>query len=165
MSRSLTRALTSSRASLLRPCQTPATTLPRPLFTPTTHTRSLTVPGQTSLKGKGRNYISPELKRPKGREPTPPPAKSPEELAKGPYVVARTPSVALPVYRKWSAGNTKLTTMVQKITGNKQRLKDDLVRDLQLNEEHVRLNPITNHLEIKGDQLSKIQQWLIQKGF
>ncbi|PHH90240.1 hypothetical protein CDD83_4178 [Cordyceps sp. RAO-2017] len=96
---------------------------------------------------------------------TPPPTKTAEELARMPYVVRRTPSCQPPVYRDVRSGGTRKVVLIKKIEGDKQQMVRDLVEHLKIDREKVRINPITEHVEVKGDLLRPVKQWLLGSGF
>ncbi|KAF9769080.1 hypothetical protein IL306_013564, partial [Fusarium sp. DS 682] len=79
-----------------------------------------------------------------------PSTKHPEQLgATLRYVVRRTPSSQLPVYRKWMSGGNRMIVIIKKIDGDRPKFVKDLARDLEIKPVDIRLNPITQHVEIK----------------
>lgn len=82
------------------------------------------------------------------RPPTPPPTKTPEEqLARG-YVVRRTSSVQLPVYRKLKSGDTRAVVLIKRVEGDHKKLVEDLKADMDLAAGKIRINPTTKHIEL-----------------
>ena len=81
--------------------------------------------------------------------PVPPPSKSPVELATLPYVVRRTPSAQLPIYRRTMSGGTRQVALIKKVDGDRRKLLDDIVGALQIPKEEIRINPTTQHIEMK----------------
>ncbi|KAH6606037.1 mitochondrial large ribosomal subunit l49 [Trichoderma cornu-damae] len=95
--------------------------------------------------------IPPQLRH-LGRPPVIPPTKSPEELVSLGYLVRRTPSVQLPVYRRWSSGGTRQVVLIKKVDGDRRRLLQDLIDGLGVAKED-------------GDYFDKAKGWLLQRGF
>ncbi|UKZ67201.1 mitochondrial 54S ribosomal protein mL49 [Trichoderma atroviride] len=108
--------------------------------------------------------IAPHLRQ-LSRAPVPPPTKTPEELVSLGYIVRRTPSVQLPVYRRWMSGGTRQVVLIKKIDGDRRRLLEDLVGSLGIAREEVRINPTTQHIELKGDHFDRARGWLLDRGF
>lgn len=54
---------------------------------------------------------------------------------------------------------------MKKIEGDRRRLAEDLRNVLGCDPTHVRINPTTTHIEVKGDHYDRMRSWLIQKGF
>ncbi|KAL6898999.1 mitochondrial large subunit ribosomal domain-containing protein [Trichoderma evansii] len=108
--------------------------------------------------------IAPHLRQ-LSRAPVPPPTKTPEELVSLGYIVRRTPSVQLPVYRRWMSGGTRQVVLIKKIDGDRRRLLEDLVGSLGIAREDVRINPTTQHIELKGDHFDRARGWLLDRGF
>lgn len=101
-------------------------------------------PNNPNLKQK----ISPN-KRPLARPIAPPPTKTETELAQLPYIVRRTPSAQLPVYRRWMSGGNRQVVLVKKVDGDRKQLLDDLVEALGVPRDNIRINPTTQHIEFK----------------
>lgn len=92
--------------------------------------------------------IPPQLRQ-LSRASVPPPTKTPEELVSLGYLVRRTPSVQLPVYRRWQSGGTRQVVLIKKVDGDRRRLLEDIVEGLGVAREDVRINPTTQHVELK----------------
>ncbi|KFH48216.1 39S ribosomal protein-like protein [Hapsidospora chrysogenum ATCC 11550] len=107
----------------------------------------------------------PPSARPLHREPTPPPTLTGEALQSMPYIVRRTAFAQLPVYRKWMAGGTKQVVTIKKISGDTRALGRELTEKFDIPEDNLRLNPVTGHLELKGDYYDKTRQYLLERGF
>ncbi|KAG6015474.1 hypothetical protein E4U43_005253 [Claviceps pusilla] len=97
--------------------------------------------------------------------PTPPPTKTPQELASSPYLVRRTPSAQLPVYKQFKSGGNRALVLIKKVEGDRKRLLQDMLEALGLSQDSIRINPTTQHLEIKGDYHEKATSWLLARGF
>ncbi|KAL7918769.1 mitochondrial large subunit ribosomal domain-containing protein [Trichoderma austrokoningii] len=108
--------------------------------------------------------IAPHLRQ-LSRASVPPPTKTPEELVALGYIVRRTPSVQLPVYRRWQSGGTRQVVLIKKIDGDRRRLLEDIVGSLGIAREEVRINPTTQHIELKGDHFDRTRGWLLDRGF
>ncbi|UNI17487.1 mitochondrial large ribosomal subunit L49 [Purpureocillium takamizusanense] len=97
--------------------------------------------------------------------PVPPPSKSPAELATLPYIVRRTPSAQLPLYKRTMSGGTRHVVLIKKVDGNRRKLLDDMVAALQIPKGEIRINPTTQHIELKGVHFDKTRAWLLEQGF
>lgn len=86
---------------------------------------------------------------PISRAPTPPPTKSSEEFASSPYYVRRTSSVQLPVYRRFMSGGNRQVVVIKKVDGDRKKLLEDLVESLGVGKDDIRINPTTQHVELK----------------
>lgn len=64
----------------------------------------------------------------------------------GGYFVARSPSNNLPIYEDKKTGPR---TLLRKIEGDAHALKLELMRQLQMDDDKVAVNPRTNHIRIK----------------
>ncbi|KAF5017308.1 hypothetical protein F66182_10781 [Fusarium sp. NRRL 66182] len=104
--------------------------------------------------------------RPMKQPFTPLPTKTPKQLAAdNNYIIRRTPSSQLPVYRKWMSGGNRVIVLVKKVDGNRKKLVGDLAQALEVKREDIRINPTTQHIEIKGDYYNKAMEWLLKTGF
>lgn len=80
----------------------------------------------------------------------PPPTKTEQELAASlPYIVQRTPYAQVPIYRKYMSGGNRVLILIKRVNGDRKQLVDDLAKALKLEKEDIRLNPTTQHIEIK----------------
>jgi hypothetical protein len=77
-----------------------------------------------------------------------PPPKTPEELARLPYFVARTPSGLFPLYRKLKNSNRHLLCL-KKVQGDKQKLVAELEKLLGVSDGSININPRTGHLMLR----------------
>ncbi|ODA75932.1 hypothetical protein RJ55_08573 [Drechmeria coniospora] len=147
------RVLSRGRASL--PHATTRQQLSHSLL-PTIHAAFLSQAAITPAPKSSRTHSQP---------PLPPPCKSPEELARLSYMVRRTPSTQLPIYRRTLSGGTRQVVVIKKIDGDKRRMLEDIVEALNVSKEDVRINPTTQHIELKGKHFDKAREWLIERGF
>ncbi|KAH7156896.1 mitochondrial large subunit ribosomal protein-domain-containing protein [Dactylonectria macrodidyma] len=123
--------------------------------------KSETPPINPNIKDK-----IPQSKRPLKRPFVPRPTKTAEELLELlPYIIRRTPYHQLPIYRKWLSGGNRCLILVKKIEGDRTKLVEDLAAALELDRKDVRLNPTTQHVEIKGNHFEKALDWLLETGF
>ncbi|OAA82183.1 ribosomal protein L49/IMG2 [Akanthomyces lecanii RCEF 1005] len=99
------------------------------------------------------------------RAPTPPPTKTAEEQLAGGYLVQRTSSVQLPVYRKLKSGNMREVILIKKVHGDRRRLLEDIKASLAVAADKIRINPTTQHIELQGNYLTQTQKWLLDNGF
>ncbi|PSR81945.1 ribosomal protein L49/IMG2, partial [Coniella lustricola] len=81
------------------------------------------------------------------------------------YTVERTASKNVPVYDDKRAGGTRRLTLIKKVVGNAQDLKNDIISDLHFNKDDVSVNPVTGHVVIKGHFQHKVSKWLEARGF
>ncbi|CAM1504060.1 Fc.00g016510.m01.CDS01 [Cosmosporella sp. VM-42] len=121
-------------------------------------------PSERPINPNSKNKI-PDRSRQIKRPFVPLPTKTDEELATMPYVVRRTPYSQLPIYRRWMSGGNRMLILIKKVEGDRRRLVDELAEELQLDKADIRLNPTTQHIEIKGNQFEKALDWLLAKGF
>ncbi|KAK0649690.1 mitochondrial large subunit ribosomal protein-domain-containing protein [Cercophora newfieldiana] len=84
---------------------------------------------------------------------------------KPPYLVGRTPSNNLAVYQLAKRGGNYKLTVVKKIDGDKQALKRDIMQELGLEEDKVRVKTVTGHLELRGHLAPRVTEFLESKGF
>ncbi|KAL7951433.1 mitochondrial large subunit ribosomal protein domain-containing protein [Trichoderma barbatum] len=166
MSYLVPRALPIRSASLYRPAaQTQFSSfVSRTCFLSTIQTTSISTK-PSSRQNPNQKLKVPQHLRQLSRAPAPPPTKTPEELVSLGYIVRRTPSVQLPIYRRWQSGGTRQVILIKKVDGDRVRLLEDLVGGLGIAREDVRINPTTQHIELKGDHFEKARGWLLERGF
>ncbi|KAJ6779330.1 hypothetical protein PWT90_08386 [Aphanocladium album] len=99
------------------------------------------------------------------RAPTPPPTKTAEEQLAAGYLVQRTASIQLPVYRKLKSGNMREVILVKKVQGDRRKLVDDIKASLAIDGDKIRINPTTQHIELQGNYFNQTQKWLLDNGF
>ncbi|KAJ1895429.1 mitochondrial 54S ribosomal protein img2 [Coemansia sp. IMI 209127] len=80
-----------------------------------------------------------------------------------PYFVNRTRFQSLPVYVDIRNGKTRKLTLIRRIEGDIQALRDEL--SSSLDDSSVQIKSISGQLVIKGDRASEIREWLTKKGF
>lgn len=152
------RALSLGRLAIQRPTILPTSSFQRLSLLPTIQTASASLkaeatpkpnPAQVPRQPKPKKKIF-DRSRPTKRAFTPPPTKTEEELtASLPYFVRRTPYAQLAVYRKFASGGTRIVVLVKRVDGDRRKFVVDLTEALKLEKEDVRLNPVTQHIEIK----------------
>jgi large subunit ribosomal protein L49 len=81
------------------------------------------------------------------------------------YHVSRTPTNNLPVYSEFKAHRTLKLTIVKKIAGDSHALRDDLEKELGLNNKTCFVKHPTGHVVLKGVHKPKILEFLQQRGF
>lgn len=92
------------------------------------------------------------------------PSPSPSQALK--YHVARIPlSRHLPIYQKFKARRTLKQTWVQKITGDRSLLCNDLAKHLRLKGEDAKVNQLTGKIILKGHWKPEVMQFLEARGF
>jgi len=77
------------------------------------------------------------------------------------YVIKRTPSSQLPVYRKWMSGGNRCIVLIKKVKGDLPKLVKDLLRDLEIKADDIRINPVTQHIEIKVSGYLHLMYYLL----
>ncbi|KAF7522325.1 hypothetical protein G7054_g12169 [Neopestalotiopsis clavispora] len=89
-------------------------------------------------------------------------SRPPQDL---PYFVGRNRMNNMAVYeRRYRGGNLK-KTLLKKGEGNLQALRFDVAEALGVSEKEVRVNSVTNHIEIKGHRKDDVVQFLRNMGF
>lgn len=81
------------------------------------------------------------------------------------YHVSRSANKNLPVYTDYKRGGNLHLTTVRKITGDLQALRDELRSWLAKKEEDVKINPLTQHVIVKGHHKEKVEAFLRGRGF
>ncbi|KAH7246182.1 hypothetical protein BKA59DRAFT_477406 [Fusarium tricinctum] len=170
------RFLTSRALSVGRQAITPkpATLTPRSPFSSAVSAGATTFKTHVSYKpnpldkptNPNKKHKIPYKERPMKQAFVPLPTKKPEEIgATLRYIIRRTPASQLAIYRKWMSGGNRMIVLIKKIDGDRSKLVKDLIRDLQIKPVDIRINPVTQHVEIKGDVYDKVIQWVLNTGF
>ncbi|KAJ2089830.1 mitochondrial 54S ribosomal protein img2 [Coemansia sp. RSA 986] len=79
------------------------------------------------------------------------------------YFVNRTRFQSLPVYVDIKNGKTRKLTLVRRIEGDIQALRNEL--SSFLDDGSIQIKSISNQLVIKGDRSSEVREWLTKRGF
>lgn len=79
------------------------------------------------------------------KAPPPPTQESPQILS---YHISRTKAQGLPIYEITKGGNKRLTR-IRRIVGDIKTLKRDIQTELQVPDEHVRINYLTKNIIVK----------------
>ncbi|KAM3516158.1 hypothetical protein MY11210_000180 [Beauveria gryllotalpidicola] len=98
------------------------------------------------------------------RAPTPPPTKTYLQGSRC-YLVRRTASLQLPVYRKLKSGKTREVIIIKNVNGNRLQFLEDIKAGLAVAPDKIRLNPTTQQIELQGNYYIKTKDWLVDKGF
>ncbi|KAH0434518.1 mitochondrial large ribosomal subunit l49 [Colletotrichum kahawae] len=80
--------------------------------------------------------------------------------ASKPYLVNLTASNSYPVYRDDKAAGSSKRTVIKKIEGNRKALITDVSAAIKVPKENFRINPVTQHVEIKGHHTTEIKEFL-----
>ncbi|KAI8140347.1 mitochondrial ribosomal protein subunit Img2 [Fennellomyces sp. T-0311] len=83
-----------------------------------------------------------------------------------PYFISRTANNGLPVYTDFKNGGTQQLTIIRRIEGDAEALKNEILTlfpDAPKN--FARVNPVNNQVILKGIHMNEIKEWLISKGF
>ncbi|KXL47218.1 hypothetical protein M433DRAFT_152944 [Acidomyces richmondensis BFW] len=91
-----------------------------------------------------------------------PPAQCAPNLA---YFVTRTSSNELPVYLLRKRGGNLKLTLVRKIDGRPEALRDELRQTLGLQEDQAMVNPVTKHVVLKGHFKNAVVKFLRERMF
>lgn len=63
------------------------------------------------------------------------------------------------------SGGNRMIVIIKKIDGDRSKFIQDLARDLEIKPVDIRLNPTTQHVEIKGHVYDKAVEWILKTGF
>lgn len=91
-----------------------------------------------------------------------------KEAFNHPYYIKRTKNHMVPVYLKLSFRNIKRTTIVKNITGDIWKLNHDItdyVNNYMACNIRTRVNEFTGQIQVNGDHVNLIRDYLISKGF
>ncbi|KAG5947742.1 hypothetical protein E4U59_007623 [Claviceps monticola] len=104
---------------------------------------------------------------PASRFISPPPTKTPEEQASGPWLVRRTPSGQIPIYKQFKKAHRYHFILVKKVEGDVPKFVDDLAEGTGIPRDEITLVPKTQFVEIKGgeDRFPQVRGWLLEQGF
>ncbi|KAL4722698.1 54S ribosomal protein img2, mitochondrial [Fusarium chlamydosporum] len=132
-----------------RACLTTVTEVPARPPTFKKHVSYKPDPLQKATNPNKKNKI-PYKDRPLKQPMVPLPTQDPGQLGTHlRYIIKRTPSSQLPIYRKWMSGGNRCIVLIKKVKGDRPKLVKDLARDLEIKTDDIRLNPVTQHIEIK----------------
>jgi large subunit ribosomal protein L49 len=93
------------------------------------------------------------------------PDQSTAPLAAPRYTISRSSSRNLPIYTDFKRGGNLRTTQIRKITGDLSALRDELRVLLKKEDHEVRINTLTQQINIKGHHKGQIEQFFLKKGF
>jgi large subunit ribosomal protein L49 len=79
------------------------------------------------------------------------------------WAVVRSASGQLPVYRDIRNHNSRELTIIRKVLGDLNALRESLVREFNVDAKHVFVK--AGRVEVKGRHKHEIAQWLESKGF
>ncbi|RUS23019.1 mitochondrial large subunit ribosomal protein-domain-containing protein [Endogone sp. FLAS-F59071] len=83
-----------------------------------------------------------------------------------PYFVSRSANNNLPVYTDIRNGRTRRLTIIRRIEGNVDKLRQDLLELFPDKASHpITINRTNNHIVIKGFRQHEVAMWLAKKGF
>lgn len=82
-----------------------------------------------------------------------------------PYFVHRTNTNNLPVYPEAKRGGSLKQTLIRKVEGDANALREDLIEHLNLKPEWVTVNGLTNHIIIKGWKKDNVEKLLKELNF
>jgi large subunit ribosomal protein L49 len=87
------------------------------------------------------------------------------ELPPPKYHVSRSANKNLPIYTDYKRGGNLHLTTIRKITGDLSALRDELRVYLNKKNEDVKINPLTQHVVVKGHHSGLVKSFLEQRGF
>ena len=83
-----------------------------------------------------------------------------------PYFISRTSNKGLPVYTEFKNGGTQHLTIIRRIEGDAEALKNEVLELFpEAPKNFARVNPVNNQVILKGIHMNEIKQWLVEKGF
>jgi large subunit ribosomal protein L49 len=92
------------------------------------------------------------------------PRESNLSLPQAKYHVSRSVNKNLPIYTEYKRGGNLHLTTVRKITGDLSALRDELRVFLGKKNEDVKINPVTQHVIVKGHYPKEIAEFLRARG-
>ncbi|KAG6144828.1 hypothetical protein E4U35_005679 [Claviceps purpurea] len=104
---------------------------------------------------------------PASRYMTPPATKTPEEQASGPWLMRRTPSGQMPIYKQFKKARQYRFILLKKVEGDVLKFVDDLAEGTGIPRDEMAVVPKNQFVEIKGDddRFVQIRNWLLEQGF
>lgn len=147
---------------------TPLTTS-NPSKNPTTVDGTITTPKKAQIEKKRWTKEQRAEKAPLKRHNAGPKEKkrfntTKLELPPAKYHVARSMNNNYPIYTDYKRGGNLKSTTVRKITGDLSALRDELRVFLNLKNEEVLINRLTQQVKLKGHHTSKITEFLKARG-
>ena len=127
-----------------------------------------TKPGERQLRATEKHSFYKSQSQSGAFKQPPLPVSAPtvqEKTPSEPYFVRRTPTRNLPVYQEAKRGGNLKQTRIRKIEGDGQELVKQLDERLEPRPEWIRLNPVNQHVEMKGWYKGQIDELLVSKGF
>ncbi|ORY04815.1 hypothetical protein K493DRAFT_296788 [Basidiobolus meristosporus CBS 931.73] len=79
------------------------------------------------------------------------------------YFVKRTSGKSLPVYSDIKNGGTRFLTIVRRVEGDLDKLRQDL--STVAPSEYITINRRTSQIVVKGNYVREVRKWLTEKGF
>ncbi|KAG5974992.1 hypothetical protein E4U58_002247 [Claviceps cyperi] len=98
---------------------------------------------------------------------TPPATKTPEEQANGPWLIGRTPSGQVPIYKQFKKAQDYRFILLKKVQGDVPKFVEDLAEGTGIPRDEMSVVPRNQFVEIKGgeDRFDQIRNWLLEQGF
>ncbi|KAI9788208.1 MAG: hypothetical protein M1816_007060 [Peltula sp. TS41687] len=87
-------------------------------------------------------------------------SSEPSEPSAEPYFIRRSKSHNLPVYERAARGGNLRLTSIKKVEGDIGRLRDQLLRELNLDPKDVKVNLLTKQIVFKGWKKDEIVKFL-----
>ncbi|CAI6338499.1 unnamed protein product [Periconia digitata] len=112
-------------------------------------------PSVGELVKKARKAKATKSKASSKSKPVVPPLK---------YHVGRSNNNNLPIYTDYKRGGNLHLTVIRKITGDLNALKEDLVESLNKESDAVTINSVTRSIQIKGHHVAEVSAFLTAKG-
>ncbi|KAJ1948198.1 mitochondrial 54S ribosomal protein img2 [Linderina macrospora] len=86
-----------------------------------------------------------------------------QKLVAYPYFINRTRFQTLPVYTDIRNAGTRTLTLVRRIDGDVEALRNDLAAALEDNT--VEIRKVSRQIVIRGNRINEVREWLTKKGF
>ncbi|ROT38404.1 hypothetical protein SODALDRAFT_323887 [Sodiomyces alkalinus F11] len=91
----------------------------------------------------------------------PPSTPTPAPSHTRPYLINLSASNNYPVYPRTKAAGQSKFTVIKHVEGDKRAFVQDLCEETGLSRDHVVLQPVTGHVQVKGLHVDKLKKWLV----
>ncbi|KAF9871254.1 hypothetical protein CkaCkLH20_11175 [Colletotrichum karsti] len=111
-------------------------------------------------------FLLPSLRFSSTQSSTPPPptpAQTQTQMTKAakPYIIGQTASGYWPVYKSVKSAGSSKYTIIKKIQGDRNALADDIAAQLGVPRADIKINPVTDHIRVKGSYRVEIRNFVI----
>jgi large subunit ribosomal protein L49 len=87
----------------------------------------------------------------------------PTQVSNLPYFVKRTKYLSLPIYSEFKNGRSRTLTVIRRIEGDREALRNDLSSIVPRKD--ITVDRVTGHLIVKGLKVHEVRDFLTSKGF